>query len=99
MLLCCYDHPLPAPLAEVRPTGGPFGAALVLAPAGSGPLLAACFRPDPAAPALLPAPPGNGLARNPAARALPLLAALARAGPDRHALPYLRGHVSVELAP
>lgn len=36
VLLAAYDLPAPAPLSEVRPMAGPFGAAFVLGPAGNG---------------------------------------------------------------
>ena len=41
VLLVVYDVPFPAPLDAVRPMGDAFGVALVLAPDGSGPGIAA----------------------------------------------------------
>jgi hypothetical protein len=78
--LIAYDVPYPAPLFAVRPVGDLFGAALILSPAPGPASLArldlnlspGSSPPTPAAPAL------EALRRaTPAARALPLLAALA----------------------
>ena len=97
VLLCCYDHPLPSPLDVLRPTAAPFGAGLVLAPDGDGPVLRLALgeggaRPDTLGPALDALAAGNA-----AARALPLLAALARGGAGTHRLAYLDGHLVVEV--
>ncbi|GAC1336738.1 MAG: hypothetical protein NVSMB18_00480 [Acetobacteraceae bacterium] len=101
VLLCCYDHDLPPPLDALRPIGGSFGVALVLGASGTGPTLALDYAADATPPADLPLDPAlQRLARsNPAARALPLLAALARGGPHRHDLPYLQGRLSLEVRP
>ncbi|HYZ64493.1 MAG TPA: beta-ketoacyl synthase chain length factor, partial [Acetobacteraceae bacterium] len=100
VLLCCYDHPLPVPLDGTRNTGPLFGVALALAGAGAGPELALVHDPNGAS---LPALADSGLDQlahiNPAARALPLLTALARSGPSRHDLPYLEGRLCLELRP
>lgn len=100
VLLCVYDHPLPAPLDVLRPTAAPFGAAFVLGPAGSGgrASLGVRFVPSPARPA--PLPPGLAAVRagNPAAQCLPLLVALARGEEARMAFPYLDGHLDLVLA-
>jgi hypothetical protein len=108
VLLCVYDAPLDEPLASCRPTAAPFAAALVLAPAGRD------GRAAPAALALLdiryraePGPPpaaATGLdalaAGNPAARALPLLRALARRKAAELALPMLEdGRVEIAVTP
>lgn len=79
-LLCAYDTPLPPPLAAVRRTDFPFAAALVLRPGpGAGALgLLELRHVAEAAEAVPPADELDGLAAgNPAARALPLLRALA----------------------
>ena len=98
VLLACYDHPLPPPLDALRPTASAFAAGLVLAPPGHGPLL----RLTPGANAQPPSLPAglqalmNG---NAAARALPLLCALAANKAGRHALDYLGAPLAVEFEP
>ena len=99
VLLCCYDHPLPAPLDVLRPTLAPFAAALVLGPpAPEQTLLGVSYEQHqaeydwPLDPALL------ALARgNPAAQSLPLLVALARRQPGCHAVPYLDGRLDISV--
>ena len=80
VLLCAYDLPLPPPLAAVRPTGPAFATALVLHPSpapGSRAALDLRYLATPA-PEPVPGDALDALAReNPAARALPLLRALA----------------------
>ena len=100
VLLCCYDHPLPAPLDALRPTGAAFGAGMVLGPAEAGLVgLTLGFRAGAAAP-----PPSmgcglDGLAgTNAIARALPLLGLLARGEPGRVEIDYLDGHLWVEVS-
>jgi Beta-ketoacyl synthase, N-terminal domain len=90
--LIAYDVPYPAPLFATRPVSAVFGVALVLSPAPSA---ASCARlelmlrpgveaPSPAAPAL------EALRQTtPAARSLPLLAALAGGGTAKVTLDYL----------
>jgi hypothetical protein len=104
VLLCAYDHPLPAPLDAKRPTLASFGLGLVLAPPGIGtPLAQLALRYD----AMVEVPPPvprlealRGLAAgNAAARGLPLLEALARGEADSHRLPYQDGCLTVSLAP
>ncbi|MBV1795605.1 beta-ketoacyl synthase chain length factor [Siccirubricoccus sp. G192] len=104
VLLCAYDHPLPAPLDARRPTLAPFGLGLVLAPPGIGrPLARLAVRYEAMAGAAPPVPRIEGLrplaAGNAAARALPLLEALARGGAASHFLPYGDGSLTVTLAP
>ncbi len=81
VLLCAYDTPLPPPLAECRPTAFPFATAMVLRPAQVAGTRAALTLRYVAEPLAEPVPPTEGLdalaAGNPAARALPLLRALA----------------------
>jgi len=78
VLLVAFDLPLPHPLALMRPRSHAFAAALLLSGELHGrPLASLALRLEPAAAAsALPAAFG-ALADNPAARALPLLAALA----------------------
>jgi hypothetical protein len=98
VLLIAYDIPYPAPMQALWPVSQPFAAALMLEPAGA---LGAHFqvevRPSDARsawPAMLP----ERLADNPAAHALPLLAALARHEACTVSLPYLEGsHIAVKV--
>src|SRR3954470_6103955 len=80
--LIAYDHPYPAPLHAARPIGGAFGAALVLAPQASGRTMAVLdieFEARTAAETVMADAALEGLTSSvPAARSLPLLAALAR---------------------
>ena len=102
--LIAYDHPYPEPLHTVRQIGTNFGVALVLTPHATQttfamleinlavgienlPMLA-----DPSLDAVR--------ASAPAARCLPLLAALARNTPETVLLEYLaRNHLRVEVTP
>ena len=105
VLLCVYDLPMPEPLRRVRPTGSVFGVGLVLAPPGTAGALAELGVAYDAA------PPDTGseaprlpalaaLARqNPAARALRLLEALARAEAQQGALAWNGGQLHWELDP
>ncbi len=100
VLLCLYDVPFPLPLHAKRPVGAAFGMALVLAPDGPGPRLAARWdatsapHAEPRAPALRDVAPGN-----PAARALRLLETLACGESDDFAAPLLDGHLAVRVRP
>lgn len=104
VLLCAYDHPLPVPLDAKRPTGAPFGAALVLVPdlpdAGALARIAVEYR---AGAASAGEPRADALralaAANPAGRALRLLETLARAEAGSCPAPYLDGHLDVQVAP
>jgi hypothetical protein len=104
VLLVLCDTPFPEPLNTVCPVGAPLGIGLVLAPAGM-PGAKAGLRADFAAGAVEPTPPDlpalHDLWRqNAAARALPLLAGLARAEATRLALPYgERAHLDLALTP
>ncbi len=103
VLLCCYDHPLPAPLSALRPTAWAYGAGLVLAPLGVGVRMATIRVGYGATPPV----PGTWAPRNPAlhalaasnavAQSLRLLEALALGASDRHAVPYLDGRLDIEL--
>lgn len=99
VLLIAYDLPYPEPLHALWPVAQPFAAALLLDPPGTRPT---AFRLDlkPGAarrvawPASIPAE----LQSNPAAQALPLLAACLRAGPSALELPYDSvSHVAIEV--
>ncbi len=102
--LIAHDQPYGEPLKSRRPMAAPFGVALVLAPDESRRALALLevdFVAD-AASATRMDDPGLEALRGgvPAARSLPLLAALARAGSAVVVLPYLaRNHLRVALAP
>ena len=79
--LIAYDHPYPEPLHSVRPIAAAFGMALILAPRQTGKSLAAIemeFVPGKADETPMLEPGLEALRRGvPAARSLPLLAALA----------------------
>jgi beta-ketoacyl synthase-like protein len=102
--LITYDQPYPEPLARARPIGGALGAAFVLAPAATPRAVAAIEV------AFVPAAAGETAMRDPAleslrtavpaARCLPLLAALARGASETVTLGYLEaGHLRVALRP
>jgi len=80
--LIAYDHPYPAPLGMARPISASFGAALVLSPRASAGAIACLeieFKPQKAATSCMQDPHLEALRTGvPAARCLPLLAALAR---------------------
>ena len=92
--LIAYDEPYPEPLHATRPIEGEFGVALVLAAKPDNALasLEVELAPPDAADTRVPDP---GLERlrlhNPAARSLPLLAALAREGAAEIVLKYVAG--------
>jgi hypothetical protein len=102
--LIAYDHPYPHPLHAVRPILADFGTALVLARAATGRSLAAldvAFMPG-EAPATPMADAGLEALRRgvPAARSLPLLAALARGARETVIVEYVTGtHLKVGIAP
>ncbi|MDZ7713401.1 MAG: beta-ketoacyl synthase chain length factor [Rhodovibrio sp.] len=104
VLLVLCDTPFPEPLNTVCPVGAPLGIGLVLAPAGTRGAKAG-LTADFAAGAVEPTPPDlpalHDLWRqNAAARALPLLAGLARAEATHLTLPYGdRAHLDLALAP
>jgi hypothetical protein len=93
VLLVTHDAPFPEPLYSVRPICAIFGAALVLAPARSARSLARlviAIEPTLHAQSRLPDAGLDGLRTgNPAARVLPLLAALARHEAAELFLPYV----------
>ncbi|PWB49719.1 MAG: 3-oxoacyl-ACP synthase, partial [Nitrosomonadales bacterium] len=80
VLLAAYDLPLPSPLHEVRPTAAPFAVALLLTPEPANALarLQISLDPNTEAGTVMSHPELESLrAGNPAARALPLLQAVA----------------------
>lgn len=103
VLLCCYDHPLPTPLAALRPTASAFGMGLVLAPLGVGRPVATVrvgyYATPPAPGAWAPRNPAlHALAAgNAVAQSLRSLETLALGEADRHAVPYLDGRLDIEL--
>jgi hypothetical protein len=102
--LVAYDHPYPEPLNTVRPIHGDFGMALLLAPQATARAIAALdveFAPQEIA-ASRTADPGLEPLRTgvPAARSLPLLAALARGSRETVILEYVAGtHLRVAVTP
>ncbi|MCR0985796.1 beta-ketoacyl synthase chain length factor [Roseomonas populi] len=91
VLFCAYDAPLPPPLQAHRPTEAPFAAALVLVPEthGAGTPLTVDLVETAAEGAA--GPLASLVAGNPAARALPLLQALAAGRAGRIGLPLADG--------
>jgi hypothetical protein len=91
--LIAYDVQYPAPLSHERPIGAAFAVALVLTPAPSATTLAGMaldLLPGSHPPSTLANPVLESLRNNtPAARAIPLLAALARGGSETVTLNYL----------
>lgn len=99
VLLCCYDHPLPAPLDVLRPTGGAFGAGLVLGPVRAGfATLRVEFCMGEAELGVSMGPELDRLAgTNAIGRALPLLRVLARGNGGRVEVVYMEGRLVVEV--
>jgi hypothetical protein len=102
VLLVACDLPFPAPLAAVRDIQESFAVALLLSPTPGARAFRRCRLSLAAGPAstrfpqMLPAT----LATNPAARALPLLAAAARDAEQTVAIAYLGDqHMTVEVSP
>ena len=102
--LIAYDHPYPEPLNSVRPIHGDFGMALALAPHATDRAVAALdvtFMPQKME-ASRAVDPGLEALRTgvPAARCLPLLAALARGSRETVILEYVAGtHLRVAVTP
>jgi hypothetical protein len=102
--LIVYDHPYPAPLGAARPIGATFGAALVLAPEASADAIAVLdveFEPHEAGATRMGDAGLEALrAGVPAARCLPLLAALARGGRGSVIVEYVAGgHLRLAVTP
>ncbi|WP_426955913.1 beta-ketoacyl synthase chain length factor [Muricoccus radiodurans] len=101
ILFCAYDAPLIAPLDAKRPTEGLFAAALVLTPRPDGAMAAISLEMRAEAGDPRPAGPLAVLMdRNPAARALPILCALAEGRAARIPMPLVDGGaLVVEVTP
>ncbi len=104
VLLLAYDAPPPEPLKSARPISGPFGAALLLAPASDaadGPRLTLEALTGEASPSVCEVPSLETLRQtSPSARILPLLAALAGAAPQTVVLPASGGkRLRMTIAP
>jgi hypothetical protein len=104
VLLVVHDTPLPEPLQSVRPMSAIFGAALVLAAQPGARCLAhlaVSIEPRLLEPSRLPDAGLEGLRTgNPAARILPLLAALARGEAAELRLPYVHSQaLRIRLTP
>jgi hypothetical protein len=102
--LIAYDHPYPEPLNRVRPIQGDFGVAVLLAPNATERAVAALdvtFVPHETDTSRAANPELEKLRTGvPAARCLPLLAALARGSSETVALEYVAGaHLRVAVAP
>jgi hypothetical protein len=96
VLLAVYDHPAPAPLDAAAPVTAPFGVALVLQAEGQAASLRLSIGMGKET--VLTQPDLEGLRLgNPAARALPLLAALAAKRPTTIFLPYLERQMQIDL--
>lgn len=97
VLLVAYDLPFPAPMDALWPVAQPFAAALLIDPPGSARAsFRMSFAPG-AARTEWPAAVPEALRSNPAALALPLLAACLGAGPAALQLPYgSASHVLIE---
>jgi len=102
--LIAYDHPYPEPLHAVRPILAAFGIALVLAPGATDRSMAeldVAFVAEETAATPLADHGLEALRKGvPAARSLPLLAALARSSAETVILEYVLGtHLRVAVAP
>lgn len=100
VLLCAYDHPMPARYERHRPIIAPFGVGLVLAPPTAAPIPRLAVRYV-AVPAVTDAPRLSrlqGLAfGNPAGRALRLLELLAHRAGGECRVAYGSGHLGVRV--
>lgn len=102
--LIAYDHPYPAPLNSVRPILGDFGIAMVLAPQATERAVAVLdvtFISQERSASCVVDPKLEELrTRVPAARCLPVLAAVACGSRETVVLEYVAGtHLSVAVAP
>ncbi len=102
--LIAYDHPYPEPLNTVRPLAGAFGMALILTPQQNDKTLAALeldFVSGKASETTMRDAGLEALRRGtPAARGLPLLAALATGKPAQVSVPYFDdNHLDIRVLP
>ncbi len=102
--LIAYDHPYPEPLHTVRPIAAAFGMALILAPRQTERSLAAIeveFVSGKADETPMPEPGLETLRRGiPAARSLPLLAALAGGKATQISIDYFDdNHLNIRVTP
>lgn len=101
-LLVAFDTPYPQPLRALRNVTDPFGVALLLTPVRSATTLCGLTLSLTQEPAhTMPTPDLEALRCNvPAARALPLLAALATQQPQELVIEYLQGlNLAIRLQP
>ena len=93
VLMVAYDVPYPAPLSAVRHISTPFAVALILTPAGfdkreDGPVTLSLNEASPGSESVMPTEPLEALRLGaPAARALPLLMAVAQHQPQTVHIP------------
>lgn len=102
VLLVAYDMQPPPPIQHAWTVSGDFSLALLLVPEAHAGGMALLLSPGDATVAETPVEdPALEVLRtgNPAARALPLLCALARQRPARIGLPYFERRIAVELTP
>ncbi len=101
--LIAYDHPYPEPLRAVRPITAAFGMALILAPRQTGKSLAAIeieLASGKSDETTMPEAGLEALRRGiPAARSLPLLAALASGKPAQTSIAYFDNHLDIRVTP
>ncbi len=101
--LIAYDHPYPEPLNALRPLTAPFGMALILTPQQSDKTLAAIevdFVSGNAEETTMLDAGLEALRRGvPAARGLPLLAALAGDNAGQVSIAYLDNHLHIRVLP
>jgi Beta-ketoacyl synthase, N-terminal domain len=100
VLLVAYDLPYPEPLHALWPVVHPFAAALLLAPPGAGPCAFRLALKAGAARTAWPSAIPASFQSNPAAWALPLLAAYLRGARADLELPYSgASHLAVSVLP
>jgi hypothetical protein len=98
VMLVCYDHPAPYLLSSVAPLASPFAVAMVVLAQQHHPGLTLTL--DDAETSVIRHLELERIRLgNPAARALPLLQAIAIGKASRISIPYLEQHLSIELTP
>ena len=96
VMLVCYDYPAPFPLSAAAPLTSPFAVAMVVLAAGTKPQLSLTLGDAEASVLQHPQLEQIRLG-NPAARALPLLQAIAVGKATRLSIPYLDQQLTIEL--